>query len=324
MDMERNLWKEKVQGNVMTVNGLIPADDMGITLPHEHLLIYHWPQDVNLTDIETAVSELGKFKGAGGKTLVEMTNVGIKRDPVGLKKISSRTGVNIIMGSGYYKNSWVSSEVNGKTVEEISQEIIEDIVYGVGRTGIHAGVIGEIGVSRQITKTEERVLIAAAIAQKETGAAVNVHFDIDALEEERNYSLDILADSGADTRRVIFSHFIPRLENMAYLERMAEKGIYIEFDLFGGEADPGLMDMIKADVKEQVTVIKNLVKEGLADKILISQDICFKKQLTVYGGFGYAHILNNIVPLFRESNIAEEEIKTMIIENPKRVFPFQF
>ncbi len=185
-------------GQVMTVTGLIDPSDMGFTLPHEHLLITHQGSYLDLTSVSDATSELMYFKNAlgeapyntepyhGNGTLVEMTNTNIGRNPIGLKAISVATGVNVIMGSGYYKEGtgriyYQTAATRAKTVQQLAADIVNDFVYGVsdGRGGtIYSGVIGEVGVSRYAnTAFEDRSLQATAIAQQVTGLPINLHFD---------------------------------------------------------------------------------------------------------------------------------------------------
>jgi phosphotriesterase-related protein len=73
---------------------------------------------------------------------------------------------------------------------------------------------------------------------------------------------------------------------------------------------------------EQESVsIKELIKRGFLENILVSQDVCYKQLLIRNGGWGYAHILNNVTPRFKENGITGEEIRAMMVENPKRVLP---
>ena len=67
---------------------------------------------------------------------------------------------------------------------------------------------------------------------------------------------------------------------------------------------------------DRVIAIKELIDCGLVRKILISQDTVFKTDLTSYGGQGYGHILNNIVPLMLKKGIKREDIDTIIVKNP--------
>jgi len=306
----------------MTVRGPIESDAIGIALPHEHLLLYHTPDNVVLSDLDVAVDELMEYAKAGGKTLVELTNRGIRRDAAGLKYISEKTGVNVIMGCGYYKSKWHPVDMDEKTVEQIAEEMVKDITEGVEGTGIRAGIIGEIGVSESLTANEEKVIIASAQAQLKTGVAINVHvhLNIAAREEElRMHVLDILEGEGVELNRVIMSHFRPRTDEVDYHERIARRGAYVEYDMFGME----VLNCPSIPSYEQESVsIKELIERGFLEKILVSQDVCYKQLLTRNGGWGYAHILNNVTPRFKENGITGEQIQAMMVENPKRVLPF--
>ena len=123
-------------GLVRTVLGPIPVEAMGVTLMHEHILLdaSSWwkrpccgseiafaerPLDISmigdlrmnpflnrdncgLLDVKAAIEELNHFVEYGGKTVVDPTNLGIGRDPSALQRISRRTGLNIVMGAGFY------------------------------------------------------------------------------------------------------------------------------------------------------------------------------------------------------------------------------
>lgn len=141
-------WRKAFGGKVITILGPVDAEKMGITLPHEHLLIKHQIEPVNLTDPCLAANEIGKFRDAGGRTVIDLTNIGIGRDPTGLKMISEKSGVNIVIGSGYYKTAWLppswesaDKEASGKSIGDITSEIVGDIIHGVNGTGIQAGII---------------------------------------------------------------------------------------------------------------------------------------------------------------------------------------
>jgi phosphotriesterase-related protein len=312
------------QGKLMTVRGLISAEEMGITLPHEHLLIEHQGPLVNMTDITTAWQELLRFTNYGGGTVVDMTNLGLNRNPQALVKISALSSIHIVMGTGYYKDAWLPPEVHHLTVEEMTEFIVGEIVDGVDGTGIHAGVIGEIGVSRPTTRTEERVLAASARAQRQTGAAINLHFDIDGPASEYHHALDILESEGADLQRVVLDHFICRPDEVGLCAELAARGPLIEFDLFGQEMWSKIFELTRGTPTEvQIASLRWFLVAGLQDHILISQDIGNKVCLRANGGYGYAHILKNLVPKFKEYGITSDQIHHIMVENPGRLFPFQ-
>lgn len=319
MNSKYDEWRNGNQGCIITVLGPVNSELMGITLPHEHLLITHQP-GVNITDPDLAAVELGYFYEAGGRTVIDMTNIGIGRDPASLKAISERTGVHIVMGSGYYKTAWLPPSALHKSVEEITSEIAGDIVDGVGNSGIQAGVIGEIGISIPITPIEEKCLRAAARAQRLTGVAINVHWDIEGSEEEHNYGLDILMEEGADMQRVVISHMLPALPSLDFIVRMAKRGCIIEFDLWGHEFEQYVGPRMP-HIDEEITVVQKLLESGLTDQLLFSQDVCFDCQLRSNGGYGYSHLLTNMLSRFLSHGITEEQLMRIMVKNPARIFP---
>jgi phosphotriesterase-related protein len=283
---------ENRQGKVMTVEGLIPMEEMGIKL--------------------------------GGTTIVELTNIGRDRDPMFLKKIAFKTGIKVIMGSGFYRDAWLPSEIHNMSVNELSQVMIQDIVNGVGDTGICAGVIGEIGVSDPITPTEEKVLAASAKSQNKTGVAINVHFEIGLEEKGYNHAINFLESEGADINRVVISHLVPRPDNFELYNKLANKGCYLEFDLFGQESWPLMSELVNTNPEVQLASIKGFIDNGLLNKILISQNVNHILHMTVNGGFGYIYILKYGIPKFKSYGISDEEIKAMMVDNPKELLPFRF
>ena len=350
--------QEELTGKVQTVLGIIDADDLGVTLPHEHLLIdyttyyaepaeaseramAHLPitlenlswirlhvfnhvDNLKLLDEQVAIKEALLYKWAGGDTIVELTIIGLARDPLGLARISRATGLNVVMGSGYYMARSHPPELATKTEEEITQEIVRDIMVGVGNTGVRAGIIGEIGCSTPLEDGERKVLRASAVAQQRTGAAINIH-----PSKSNDIVLEIikmLGDAGADLSRTVISHSDHSGFSRATLHRLADAGCYIEFDTFGHPAIlmpafvRGFIDM--PTDKWRINEIKYFINEGYLNHILISHDVFCKYNYVTYGGAGYGHILHSVVPWMQWAGISDEQIHTMMVENPKRVLPF--
>ncbi len=361
----------KLTGRIQTVLGLIDPDSLGVTLPHEHLLFaaspdsfvepteaterqlahqpltletLYWGQlhpanqaaCLKLMDEQLAIKEALLYKSAGGDTIIELTpSHGLGRDPLGLARIARATGLNVIMGLGYYHAGRHPPELATKTEEEITEDFVRDIMVGVGDTGVRAGIIGEIACSIPLADNERKVVRAGAAAQRRTGAAINIHPSAD--EDLVMEIIRILGDAGADLSRTVISHcqFLPF--NRATWRKIADAGCYTEFDTFGHfmnrprydphlAPDPALgrgkrLVRTRSDV-DNINEIKGLIDEGYLNHILISHDICWKHQYVTYGGAGYAHILRNIVPWMRRGGISEEQIHTMMVENPKRYLPF--
>ncbi len=344
------------QGLVQTVLGLLPASELGPTTTHEHLYIdfsfmYRPAQDsprpemadatialdnlawirrnyysnhFNLTLMETEqiISEVRKFRDLGGGSIVDATSLGIGRNPEALARISSETGVHVVMGSGHYVAAVHPEDMDARTDEGIAREIIGDIVDGVGDSGVKAGIIGEIGCTWPLAPNERKSLAAGAIAQQETGAAILIHpgRHPDAPME----ILDVLSQAGADVSRVIMGHLDRTVFEDGGLLRIAATGCYMEWDLFGNEGSYyPLAEIDMPSDAQRLEFIRRMADAGYADKVVMGQDICHKHRLVQYGGHGYGHILENIVPKMRRKGFSEDVIHAITVDNPARVLAFE-
>lgn len=310
-------------GKLLTVTGLIDPEDMGFCSPHEHLNSVHQGPKVNVTNLIDPLEEMMLFYRCGGRTIVDMTLTDIGRNPQLIKEISEKSGVNIVMGTGFYKDAWMLPEGKELSIDQMAQIIVSEIVNGEKKTGIHAGIIGEVGVSRKITDAEERSLVASARAYRQTGAAINIHFDIGTTEAEYTHVIDLLENEGADLNRVTLDHFVCRPDDIGLCKKLTDRGCYIEFDLYGmTEVWPKIYFLAgKTSPEVQIASLKWFISAGMVERILIAQDVGTQSQLRSHGGFGYIHIIKNLIPRFKEFGITDEEIRIITEENPKRLFP---
>jgi len=343
-------------GKAWTVLGPIEPSQLGITLVHEHLLIDEVPaafelpaqasqrilarqpvslellgwlrtngsisneDNLRLDDEEVMAEEILRFKYAGGRTIVDATSIGLGRDPEGLRRLSLRTGLNVIAGSGYYVAASHPREIESKDIDDIKTEIINDIHVGIQSSGVQAGIIGEIGTTYPCSPNERKVLQAGARAQLETGAPVEVHPGRN--RRMPGMILDLLEKEGADLSRVVMCHVEARLGDFAEVKSIADRGCFIGFDLFGQSWTPYVFEIPMPSDGSRVHRIKQLVEDGYVDKILVSHDIDNKISLHRFGGHGFDHILLNIVPLMLKLGIAPEDIHKILLENPARLLAF--
>src|SRR5207237_670065 len=119
-----------------------------------------------LNDEPLAIAELGAYAASSGRTVVDPTCRGIGRNPEALARIARETGLNIIMGAGYYLSTSHPPEFAGMSIDDVADEIVAEAHDGVGETGVKICIIGEICVSGEFTPAEERSLRGAARAQK--------------------------------------------------------------------------------------------------------------------------------------------------------------
>jgi predicted metal-dependent phosphotriesterase family hydrolase len=294
---------------IMTVLGPIPTERMGITLMHEHLFIDlcrvtrdpdHWLNDYALT-----VKEVRRFSDAGGATLVDVTNRDLGRDPLGLRRVATETGLNIVMGCGWYREPFYRQEIYEKTTNQVAEDIVREIEKGIGDTGVRPGIIGEIGCDRNyISPAEERSFRAAARAHKQTGLAISTHVVRCPAGLDQ---LNLLEEEGIDLRRVIIGHCCT-YPDPEYHEAVARRGAYVEFDTIRSSAE--------WDITARVGYVMLLVKKGYLKQILLSHDVCMKSHLHTYGGNGYDYALKDFVPRLLRAGLSQEQIHTLLVENP--------
>ncbi len=294
----------------MTVTGPVEGQNLGVVLPHEHVFFNHMLEyrgDGLMQDERLAVIELERVVGAGGRTLVDVTSGGIGREPEKLRRVAQATGLNIVMGSGWYRHPFLDrAYFDTHSTDEIAADIVRDIEVGVGDSGVRAGIIGEIACDQVITAAEERSFRAAARAHLRTGATISTHA---ARWPIGHAQLDILCQEGADPRRIIIGHS-DSVHDTDYHVSLAERGAWVEFDNIDGQS--------AYDNALEIEFILNLVRAGHLGRILLSQDICLRSQFATYGGIGYTFLLTDFVPMLRNAGLADEQIAILLEDNPRR------
>jgi phosphotriesterase-related protein len=274
---------------------------------------------LRVDDLEEAVEEVTAFARHGGRTIVDATSIGIGRDPLALAEISSRTGVNVVMGAGWYVAESMSADLAERSVESMAEQIETELAVGVGGTGIRAGFIGEVGLSWPHHPAEERSLRASCSAQQRADVALQIHPGRN--PESPRAAMDLVQRAGGNPERTVMCHVERTLSDVADMIELARTGCMLEFDLFGQESSyyfvPGFTGM--PNDAGRVTYIRALMEAGLADRILVSQDICTRVHLTRYGGEGLHHLLHRAVPLMERMGMTLDEIDQLLVRNPARV-----
>jgi phosphotriesterase-related protein len=343
-------------GKALTVLGPVDADHMGVTLPHEHLLIdfevmfkepaaasekglayqpvslsnLGWLRqnfnanldNLRLLDEQTAQDEIMLFKRVGGQTVVDPTNVSLSRDPLALARISRATGLNIVMGAGYYVSAAHPADMDTRSEDAIVREIVREVTVGVGETGVRAGLIGEIGNSWPWTENEKKVVRAAVEAQRQTGAPLMIHPGRD--QSAPMQICELIRKQGGDLRRTVMCHIDRTIADERHLLDLAATGVWLEYDLFGLETSfyPYNPDFDMPNDGGRMAQILALIARGHGDQLLMSHDIAYKCSLTKYGGYGYHHLIVNVVPRLRRKGVDDAGIARLLVENPRRAFVF--
>ena len=344
-------------GTVMTVTGPVAAADIGTTLVHEHIfldmrhaykedvpdaqygppkihMLGEWRRDYSkfpdfmvLDDVDLAISEITQFAEYGGKTIVDATPIGPRPRsphlyPTGLRAVSSALGVNVIAGCGYYIQASHPEYVSTSSARSLAERILSEIEDGIEGTGIRPGVIGEIGLSQPVGRDEWKVLEAACMAQKETGLPLYLHPYFGARSRIAPEVARFVLRKGVDPQKINMCHMDGYM-NLDYQRRVADLGVFISFDNFGLENYYDSIDFsYNSHDSQRHEHLLQLLALGYGDQILISQDTCYKTQLIRYGGYGYAHILRNIVPALRHAGVNDTTLERILVKNPQQLLVY--
>jgi phosphotriesterase-related protein len=297
----------------------MPPDRLGFTLPHEHTAISLWHvanrfDYWELTpDDDILVDELRDFRRRGGGTLVDLTLPGVGRDPHRLRRLAGAAGVNIVMGTGWYRGAYYPSEalIDRRSVDDLAAEMVDELEHGVGGSGIRPGIIGEIGTDKPwVSAEEERVHRAAARAARQTGMAITTH----GIQSPVGLAqLRIFTEEGVDPARVVIGHADSHHDLDFYLT-VLDAGANLQFDFLGHRfaTEESLEPRL-------VETIVELLERGYASQLLLSQDVCHNRHLKANGGFGYVYLHQHFLPTLRTAAVGEGEIRQMTIDNPARI-----
>ncbi len=338
---------------IRTVLGDIAPHELGITLSHEHLLIdlrglwdnppseraylidqepalenlgalirnpYDSKPNLLIDDPDLSIQELLLYRSAGGQGLIDMTTVGLNPQPQALYAIAEQTGIHVVAGCGYYRQPLLVSSLHERSTEEIADDLLHWLYEGMYGTTIRAGLMGELGTSSPIYPFEERQLRAAARVQQQTGASINVHPLI--WGHEHLHILDILEEEGADLTRVAISHCDELIEP-AWHARIAERGAVLSFDTFGSETYFDRSFAQEPRDTDRIECLLRLLEKGYGAQLTLAHDICTRTQFHRYGGWGWDHLLRNIVPRLHHAGVSQQELDTIFIDTPGRLLTFQ-
>ena len=315
----------------MTVTGPVEADQLGLTLVHEHLFFgfenesgENWENAHSRAMIDSDLIDeaLMRYKNVGGMTLVDQTTGGLcERDllleqgaqtvkhAMAVRQVAQRTGMNIILGTGWYRVPFYEPYLYEIKTDELAGELIRDITVGMHGTDVKAGLLGEIGVEHPtwIWPVEERMLRACARAHEQTGVTIATHAVGGPVGLNQ---LEILMDEGVDPYRVIIGH-VTLFPNHEYHAEIARRGGFMAFDTLKGA---------KWSLREQVELehIKKVLDAGLIGHVLFSHDISGRRGHVAYGGGGFDYIPTTFLARLREIGVSDEQFHQIMVDNPRR------
>lgn len=305
--------------SLMTVNGKIPAADLGRSLSHEHVLVdfigaketgYHrWDRK---EVIEIVLPHLMDAKRLGYRSLFECTPAFLGRDPRLLKELSAASGLHLVTNTGYYgarQNKFIPEEAFDATVDELAEKWIEEFRSGIEDTRIKPGFI-KIAVDRgdQLSSFHEKLVRAACRTHLATGLTIASHTGP---TNAAFAQASILQEEGVAPEAFIWVHATRASpENQI---KAANMGLWISIDNQRENAA-----LLKANAER----LAKLKEAGLLSRVLVSQDAGWYSPGEPGGGgfVPYTLVENALLPLLREAGFEDADIEQLLVKNPAEAY----
>jgi phosphotriesterase-related protein len=316
---------------ISTVRGPIDAANLGVTLMHEHVFVLDTEILANYPEawgdeekrIADAIGRLDELKANGVDSIVDLTVTGLGRYIPRIQRIAAATEINIIVATGVYTYNDLPFYFHYRgpgTIlggpDPMIEMFVRDLTEGIAETGVRAAMLKCATDAPGVTPGVERVLRAVAQAHRETGAPISTHTHARrkrGLEQQR-----IFIEEGVDLARVVIGHS-GDTDDLGYLEELIANGSYLGMDRFG--IDTFL------PFEQRVETVVRLCERGHANKMVLSQDAaCFNHWLpenlvpVMLPNWHYLHIHRDVLPALKARGVSDEQIKQMLVENPRRIF----
>lgn len=223
---------------IRTVLGDIDTAAMGLTLPHEHIMVGFDPKGVtsdqyNHDDVsKKMLPHLKALYDTGVRTLVECTPVTLGRDMILWQRLSRESGLHIVAPTGAYKEPHVPPYALTETPQQMSARWIDEARNGVD--GVLPGFIKIAMEGEKRTQIERNIFDAALLTSNECGLAIVCHCT---KPQGMLEAMERMAEVKFDTERFIWAHADtvclsePGGEDAVKLAK--DRGLWIEFDMIG-------------------------------------------------------------------------------------------
>ena len=319
---------------VPTARGSVDSAQLGTTLMHEHIFVLdrevleNFPEEWGEDEprVAAAIARMNELKSRGVDTIVDLTVLGLGRYIPRIQRVAAGTGLNIVVATGIYTYCdlphYFAYRGPGNVFggpELIADMFVRDIEQGIADTGVKAGILKCATDAAGLTPGVERILRATAQAHRQTGVPISTH-----THARRRVGLDqqrVFKEEGVDLSRVVIGHSGDTTE-LDYLCELMANGSYIGMDRFG-------IDTILS-FEDRVGTVARLCELGHAPQMVLSHDAaCFNHWLPngqvpeLLPRWHYLHIHNDVIPALRKAGVTDEQLDTMLVENPRKIFERQ-
>jgi phosphotriesterase-related protein len=312
-----NCSRSEKKGIIITVNGPVSAEQMGVTLTHEHILVDFIGADSISRSrydkkevINKAMPYLKKIKELGCMTFIDCTPAFLGRDAEILKSLSDSTGINIITNTGLYganNDKYIPVSAFNDSSDQLAEKWISEWENGIEATGIRPGFI-KIAVNMDsLSGFHKKLIIAAARTHLKSGLTIASHTGpaIPAFQQ-----LEILKKEGVSPEAFIWVHAMNERDSSKIIEA-AKAGAWISLDKLND-----------SNVEEHVKIIRIMKDRNLLNKVLISHDAGWFDPAKKNGGNfrGFTTLFEKLIPALQKDGFSEKEIRQLLVINPAKAF----
>jgi phosphotriesterase-related protein len=304
-------------GKIITVLGEIPADALGKTLVHEHMLVDFIGADKisydrwNRDQVEQKVLPyLLEAKQAGIKSIFDCTPAFLGRDVILLKRLSEKTGLHMITNTGYYgavNNKYLPAWAKEETDKQLASRWIREFKEGIENTDVRPGFIKISVDAGKLSALHQKLVRAAAITHLETGLTICSHTGKSPAAFEQ---LDILKTMGVKADAFVWVHAQAETDKSLHI-KAARRGTWISLDGIGW-----------GDYENYADSIAGLKQEHLLHRVLISHDAGWYKPGEPDGGkfTGFTNIFIQLIPMLNKLGFTQADYEQLLIKNPASAF----
>jgi phosphotriesterase-related protein len=310
---------------VETVTGPIDDDRLGTTLIHEHLRFRdegvpaQWPHVYDEeAEYDAALSDARAVMEHGIKTLVDPCAMFGGRDVEFSRRIAQETGLQVVLCTGIYTYDHLPHFFDFRDAEAMAELFVHDIEQGIQGTEVKAAFIKCACDEPGMNENVEKVHRAAAKASNRTGAPIMAHSR--PASGTGPEQMRIFEEEDVDPAKVQIAH-TGDTDDLDYIEGLLERGCWIGLDRYG-------LDMfLPTDTRN--AILLTLLERGHVDHMFISQDYCstidwfppeVEEQLrpTAAPKWSMTFLFEDVIPELKERGMTDDQLNTMMVENPKR------
>lgn len=306
-----------IDETINTVTGPISIDSMGLTLIHEHMLVDFIGADSISTDrwnrdsVEKKVLPyLLEVKKHGVRTILDCTPSYLAKDPLLLKSLSEKSGIQILTNTGFYGavgGKYLPDFVQTETDEQLAGRWIDEFENGIEDTGIKPGFIKlSVNEADILSEIDQKLVRAAAITHLKTGLTIASHTGT---WKTAAQEVKILQEMGVEPSEFVWVHAQAE-EDFDNYRKAAEMGVWISLDGIGWAIDPYVDRLLFAKEK------------GILGNILISHDAGWYDPAKVGGGDfqPFTNIFEKLIPILNEKGFTEKDWNQLLRFNPNNAF----